>query len=129
MDRQYNSIQKDLSLFDNKAKKDNIMDALAEKLLDVLDLEVLDFHNDPVKTVHINQIRSQKQLLKFKKPLQITIKKEYDTFNVSQHEISIEVLDLSFRMAMKKFQEELYYQYKNTKSNNKELTAFFNQYL
>lgn len=124
MDWQQNSIQNDLNIPSFSKNKADIMETLAEKLLNVLDLEVLDFEKSPVKSLRINQVRSENNLLKFKKPLEITITKDIDTFNVSQTDLSIEVFDFSFRMAMKKFQEEVFKQYQE----NKEKVYFFKQY-
>ncbi len=87
---------------------------IADKLLESLDINVLDFKNSSHKEVSIGQVRHLKTLLTLVKPLTIHIEKLSDGFIIYQKELTLSVYSKTFQEAIKKFQEHFirrYYYY------------------
>ncbi len=92
----------------------SIFGEIADKLLESLDVEVLDFENSPHKEVSIGQVRHLKTILTLAKPLTIAIEKLSDGFIIYQKELTLSVYSKTFQEAIKKFQEHFirrYYYY------------------
>jgi len=102
---------KDLLNRKDKEKR-SIFEAIADKLLVTLEMNVLDFDNNPKKEVFINRIRYNENVLLFKRSLKLDIEKFEGGFSIYQKEFSILVSSESFQKALIQFQEIFFSKYK-----------------
>ncbi len=88
-----------------------IFEAIADKLIWTLDVNVLDFSKSAKKEVLINQVRSKQNLLYLRKPIKLKIEKFEGGFSIFQEDLSVLVYAQTFRRTLKKFQETFYHLY------------------
>ncbi len=110
------SINRGTSEYYNKLLNSNdhkvIFDALADKILATMDVEVLDFSQNPIQRVSINQIRYENNILKLKKPLPLIIRKKLGYFTIYQEDFFIFSKADTFKRALSRFQEDFFTKYK-----------------
>ncbi len=101
-------------LSQEKEDESSIFGEIADKLLESMDVKVLDFENSSHKEVSIGQVRHLKTILILTKPLAIHIEKLSDGFIIYQKELTLSVYSKTFQEAIKKFQKHFirrYYYY------------------
>lgn len=97
----------------DKDEQNGIIEALADKLLDSMDVKVFDFSETPKQKVFIHQIRSKNKVLRFKKPVEVHLEKSENLFLIYQRDFEIEAHGESFQKTLREFQDELYRSYQN----------------
>ncbi|GMT48771.1 MAG: hypothetical protein IEMM0008_0310 [bacterium] len=110
-------IKKDLvdyyqNLLDPEKEDDSsVFGEIADKLLESMDVQVLDFENSAHKEVSIGQVRHLKTILILAKPLTIHIEKLSDGFIIYQKELTLSVYSKTFQESIKKFQKHFIRRY------------------
>ena len=100
-------------LFNRKDNENHsIYEAIADKLLGSLEMNVIDFTNNPKKEVLINRIRYNNNVLLFRIPLMLNIEKFDGGFSIYQKEFAILVFSELFKQALIKFQKVFFKKYK-----------------
>lgn len=94
----------------------SIFETIADKILETLDMNVLDFDESRQKEIFINQIRCNNTILRLKRPLKLYIEKFEGGFSIFQKEISLLIFGQTFQQTLKKFQERFFAGYKNNSS-------------
>ena len=108
-----NKVEYYKDLFSRKDKESKLIyEAIAEKLLGTLEMNVLDFGNNPKKEVYINRVRYINNILLFRIPLRLNIEKFDGGFSIYQREFSILVFSESFKDTLIKFQEIFFTKYR-----------------
>ncbi|MDH5682157.1 MAG: hypothetical protein OEZ36_11255 [Spirochaetota bacterium] len=103
----------------DQSEQNGIIEAIADKLLDSMDVKVFDFSENPRQSALIHQIRSKNKVLRFKKPLSVEMEKSNNIFLISQKDFAIEAKGESFQMTLREFQDELYQSYqRHVRSDN-----------
>ena len=89
-------------------EKESILEGLAEKLIDELNIEVIDFKGKEKKEFYINQVRYKKDVLFLKNPLKLIVTKKKEGFEIEQEELKVEVSGKTFKEGLQNIQEKIY---------------------